>query len=261
MSDLDITLVPMLSDNYSYILHCKKSGVVALVDCPDADAMIQTLETMNLTPSLILNTHHHFDHVGGNEDLKKHWPTLDIVGYGPDSERIPAITRRVQEGERVCVGQHEAEVIFTPGHTRGHIAYYFAKAGALFCGDTLFFGGCGRFFEGTPAEMHASLQKLAALPDATRVYCGHEYTASNLRFARHIEPNNPSLEQTYAEVLSLREQQRPTIPSSIGKEKQVNPFLRTQEPEVIKTVSLEKSVHPHDPIEILGALREMKNQF
>ncbi|MCB9641319.1 MAG: hydroxyacylglutathione hydrolase [Myxococcales bacterium] len=257
---LEITLVPVLSDNYSYILHCTKSGAVALVDCPDADAMIQTLERMKLQPTMVLNTHHHFDHVGGNEDLKKKWPALEIVGYGPDSDRIPCITRKVEEGERIKVGEYEAEIMFTPAHTRGHIAYYFADAAAVFCGDTLFFGGCGRFFEGTPAEMHDSLQKLAALPEDTRVYCGHEYTASNLRFARHVEPNNAFLAQTYEEVLSLREREKPTIPSTIAQEKQVNPFLRTHI-AAVQQATATQGADPHDAVSVLGALREMKNNF
>lgn len=143
---MKVTLFPQLNDNYAYILQCEKTGVVALVDCPDAGPMVEHLEKEGLTPSLILNTHHHWDHTGGNEELVQRWPELRVLGYRGDQERIPAVNELLDEGDRISVGEEEAIVLFTPGHTSGHIAYFFEEAKALFCGDTLFVGGCGRFF-------------------------------------------------------------------------------------------------------------------
>jgi hydroxyacylglutathione hydrolase len=250
----------MLSDNYSYIVHCTESGLCALVDCPDAEVMIAKLGEMNLTPSLILNTHHHFDHIGGNEDLKKRWPALEIVGYRGDRERIESLTRLVDEGDTVSVGKHHAKVFFTPGHTSGHISFYFPEGKALFCGDVMFFGGCGRLFEGTPAEMYSSLQKLAALPEDTRVYCGHEYTLSNLRFARHVDPANATLEAVEAQIKALREQGQPSIPSNIGKERQINPFVRADQ-AALQAYAATHGADPHDPVAVFAALRKSKDSF
>ncbi|MEM1007940.1 MAG: hydroxyacylglutathione hydrolase [Myxococcota bacterium] len=260
MKPLEISIIPILSDNYTYVLRCPETDTVAIVDCPDADTLVPILEERGLVPSIILNTHHHDDHVGGNRDLLKKFPTLRIYGYAADRARIPGITDVLEEGQHVDVGNHRAEVLFTPGHTSGHIAYYFADDHAVFCGDALFVAGCGRLFEGDAAQMHGSLQKLAQLPDATRVYCGHEYTLSSLRFAKHIEPNNAKTIEFEQQVEQLRAQDQPSIPSTIGLEKEINPFLRTH------IAACQEKAQQHDPKasqphEICGALRALKDNF
>ncbi|HKY07605.1 MAG TPA: hydroxyacylglutathione hydrolase, partial [Candidatus Binatia bacterium] len=220
---MKIFQIPLLRDNYAYLLVCEKTKSAAIIDPSEADPVLNRIDQEQVTLTAILNTHHHRDHTGGNEGiLARH--RVEVFGHTSDSGRIPGLTRGVDEGEEVAVGELKGKVTFIPGHTTGHIAYLFN--GNLFCGDTLFTGGCGRLFEGTPEQMHASLKKLMALPDNTKVYCGHEYTESNLRFAMSVEPKNPKLVSRFERVQGLRSRGAPTVPSTLEEEKQTNPFLR-----------------------------------
>jgi len=253
---LDIVQIPVLEDNYVYLAHDRPSGATAVIDPAVADPVLAEAQRRGWRISHILNTHNHGDHVGGNRAIQEA-TGCRIVGFGPDAERIPGITQRVQDGERVRLGEAEAEVLFVPGHTRGHIAYHFAADRALFCGDTLFALGCGRLFEGTPQQMWPSLSRLRALPDDTRVYCAHEYTASNLRFALTVESDNAALLERGREVTRLRTAQQPTVPSLLGEEKATNPFLRADRPSVAAAVGLPDG----DPVAVFAEVRRRKDVF
>jgi hydroxyacylglutathione hydrolase len=205
-----------------------------------------------------LNTHHHADHVGGNAELLRRF---DVPVYGPVDPRIAEVSQRLHDGDRCTLAEYAVEftVLAIPGHTRSHIAFH--GDGMLFCGDTLFACGCGRLFEGTPRQMHDSLSRLAALPAATRVYCGHEYTLANLRFALAVEPGNPVLAQWQHEARAQRARDAPTLPSTIAREKNANPFLRCAESAVIAAVDRHAGKRLTDPVSVFGALREWKNSF
>ena len=220
--------VPILADNYAWLVKEIGSGAMALVDPADAKACIAAVERAGGRLDLILLTHHHADHVAGTDEVRARFG-CPVVGAAADVRRLPKLDQAVPEGDQVTLGAVQAEVIDTPGHTRGHIAYHFADGGVLLCGDTLFSLGCGRLLEGTPAEMFASLKKLAALPAETQVCCGHEYTEANARFAITVEPNNPDLQARAAEVKRLRAAGQPTVPSTIGSERAANPFLRAKD--------------------------------
>lgn len=234
---LDILQIPARSDNYIYLLHDAASGETAAVDPADGEPVLRALADRRWRLTHILNTHHHGDHTGGNRTLKG-ITGCRIHGYGPDASRIPAIDQHLQDGDRLRIGTAEAEVLFIPGHTLGHIAYYFAAEKLLFCGDTLFSMGCGRLFEGTPAQMHHSLGRLAALPDDVRVYCGHEYSESNGKFALMLEPGNAALQKRMEEVRVLRAQGKPTVPTTLAQEKATNPFLRTHSQEIRRNLAM-----------------------
>ena len=256
MAKLEIALIPALSDNYVYLAHDRDSGATAVVDPAEAAPVLAALEQRGWTLTHILNTHHHADHIGGNEALKARFGA-PIVGPRADAARIPGIDVEVGDGDTYDFAGHQARVFDTPGHTRGHIAFWFPDSEALFCGDTLFALGCGRLFEGTPAQMWDSLGKLRALPDATRVYCGHEYTQSNARFALTIEPDNEELRARAAAVDALRAKGEPTIPSTLGEEKRTNPFLRADVPEVQEAVGMAGA----DPAAVFGEIRRRKDNF
>lgn len=225
MTNLEIEQIPVLRDNYVYLIHDPATAATAVVDPAVAPPVLAALARRGWKLTHILNTHHHHDHVGGNLDLKAA-TGCRIVGNHADAARIPGLDDGVSEGDTVAVGTARAQVIEVSGHTLGHIAYWFAEAMALFCGDTLFSLGCGRLFEGTSAQMWASLCKLRALPDETAVYCAHEYTQSNARFALTIDGSNAALRMRAAEVDALRAAGRPTIPARLAVEKAANPFLR-----------------------------------
>lgn len=222
---LQILQIPCLQDNYGYLIHDGASGATASIDTPEVGPINAALKANGWKLTHILNTHHHADHAGGNLELKATWHCT-IVGPRADRDRIPGIDIEVGDGENYALGDAQAKVFDVPGHTRGHIAYYFAEAQAAFVGDTIFALGCGRMFEGTPEQMWGSLSKLAALPDTTKLYCAHEYTAANARFALSVEPNNVALQQRVALVTQLRAANRPTVPSTVAEEKATNPFLR-----------------------------------
>jgi hydroxyacylglutathione hydrolase len=231
--------VPILSDNYAWLLTESESGAVAIVDPADARACIAAIEQSGNRLDLLLLTHHHADHVAGTDAVRARFG-CKVVGAAADAHRLPKLDQAVEEGDRVALGGAEARVIDTPGHTRGHIAYDFPDGDVLLCGDTLFSLGCGRLLEGTAAEMFGSLRKLAALPTETLVCCGHEYTESNARFALTVEPDNAALKARAAEVKRLRAAGRPTVPSTIESELAANPFLRAPDVATLADIRARK---------------------
>ena len=226
---LEIIQLPVLNDNYIYLIHEPVSGETAAVDPAVAGPVLETLAKKGWQLSYIFNTHHHGDHVGGNMELKQK-TGCKIAGALADRHRIPGIDVALADGEQVMLGQVVFEIMATPGHTSGHIVYYAPEEQVLFCGDTLFVMGCGRLFEGSAAQMWQSLQALRALPPETRLYCAHEYTLTNGRFALSLEPNNPALQQRMLKVQQLRAENRPTVPSTIAQEQATNPFFRADDP-------------------------------
>lgn len=251
----DIRLFPCLSDNFGYLIHDRATGATASIDAPEAGPIIKALQREGWTLTDILVTHHHADHVGGIAELKTKYGCR-VVAPHDKGAAIPLVDERVREGDSVTVGQLTARVLETPGHTLDHISYVFDSEHALFCADTLFSIGCGRVFEGSYPMMWESLLKLRALPDDTRVYCGHEYTAANVKFALGIEPDNPALKARAEEVTKLRAANRPTVPTTIGGEKAANVFLRADVPAVAAAVGLAGAA----PAVVFGELRERKNR-
>ncbi len=256
MSRLDIVQIPVLSDNYVYLAHCPETGETAVVDPAVSDPVFEALDERGWTLSHILNTHHHADHTGGNADIKQR-AGCTVIGSGADAGRIPGIDVRVGDGDTVMLGNAKARVFDVPGHTRAHIAYWFEDSDALFCGDTLFAMGCGRLFEGTPAQMWNSLSKLKALPPRTQVYCAHEYTQSNGQFALSVEPDNDDLITRMHSVDAMRAKDIPTVPSSIEIEIRTNPFLRPDSPGLQKTLGMEGE----DPVSVFAETRARKDSF
>ncbi len=253
---LEVIRVPALTDNYLWLAREPTSGFVAVVDPAEAAPIERALAERNWRLTHILNTHHHGDHVGGNLALKAA-TGCTIVGPRADRARIPGIDVEVGEGDRYQLGAASAEVFDVPGHTSGHIAYWFADSDALFCGDTLFLMGCGRLFEGTPAQMWTSLGKLKRLPGSARVYCAHEYTQSNARFALTVDGGNPALVARAQAVADARARGEPTVPGTLAEELATNPFLRADRPELAQAVGLP----PGDPVAVFAAVRRAKDQF
>lgn len=248
--------VRALKDNYIWTLRDERHA--AVVDPGDARPVLEHLQRESLALVAILATHHHPDHVGGVADLLARF---DVPVFGPKGEPIVTLTRPVGGGDAVEVPELGVrfEVLDIPGHTRAHIAYY--GANMLFCGDTLFACGCGRLFEGTAQQMYASLERLAALPDETLVYCGHEYTLANIGFAKAVEPENGALLERERQEARQRQQGRPTLPSTIGREKATNPFLRCLQPAVVRSANQYLGTRIADPVQVFAAIRQWKNQF
>jgi hydroxyacylglutathione hydrolase len=253
---LEIVIIPVLTDNYIYLIHDRVSHETAAVDPALAQPVLDVLEQNSWQLTYIWNTHHHSDHVGGNLQLKQH-TNCKIIGAQADSGRIPGIDEGVNEGDVVSLGSHKAFVIATPGHTRAHIVYHFAKDNILFCGDTLFVMGCGRLFEGTAEQLWQSLQKLKALPESTKVYCTHEYTQTNGRFALTVEPENRRLRERMLEVDKLRSNNQPTVPTTITDELATNPFFREDSLSIRASVDMPFS----KPAEVFATIRRMKDSF
>jgi hydroxyacylglutathione hydrolase len=257
---MEIIRIPVLSDNYIFLMVDRDRQIGAVVDPAEAVPVLAELARQQVELVAIFNTHHHGDHVGGNRELISAFPNVRVYGGAEDRGRIPGQQVYLGDGDRVEFGDREAEVFFIPGHTRAHIAYYFPPVdrnnpGELFCGDTIFAGGCGRLFEGTPAQMVASMTKLRQLPDNTRIWCAHEYTLSNLKFAVTVDPENHELQQRLVDVTAARQDSIPTVPTNLGVEKRTNPFLRWD------TAALQASVSSHDAVETFARIRGRKDQF
>lgn len=250
----EIVIIPCLSDNYAYLI--KDDVGLCLIDAPEAGPIIDTLETRGWSLDHLLITHHHHDHVGGIADLRAKYG-CQVTGPKAETDKLPLLDRAVIEGDVIGNGTLQAHVLEVPGHTLGHIAYYFPDLSAVFTADSLMTFGCGRVFEGTMEMMWNSLSKLAALPPDTRVYTGHEYTMSNARFAQTIEPQNPDLISRITAVEALRAQGQPTVPTTLAEERATNPFLRAAEPQIQSNLNMVGA----DPARVFAEIRRRKDTF
>jgi hydroxyacylglutathione hydrolase len=256
MAQLKIEQIPVLNDNYVYLVHEPKAGVTGVVDPAVAGPVLERLAARGWTLDWILSTHHHSDHTGGNLELKQA-TGCRVAGAKADEARIPGIDLKLAEGDPFKLGQAEAQVFETPGHTSGHISYWFPQAKALFCADTLFSLGCGRVIEGTYAQMWNSLSKLAALPDDAMAYCGHEYSQVNARFALSIDPDNKALQARAAEIDRQRAAGQPTVPTKLGAERAANPFLRAGDKAIRARLGMESA----SDAEVFAEIRRRKDRF
>ncbi len=255
---LEILPLPALKDNYIWLLKHSEREHVAIVDPSEAEPVFDYLNDNKLTPAAILITHHHWDHVGGIPALTECY-TIPVIT--PALEEVQGSTRKAAENDSIDLQEIGCclSVLDVPGHTAGAVAYYTDEF--VFSGDTLFTAGCGRMFEGTAPQMHTSLSKFKALPDTTKIYCGHEYSESNLRFASTVEPDNTAVQTRQEQVSELRKQSRPTVPTTLALEKQTNPFLRCEEPSVIRAATEYKQAELNQPHQVFAALREWKDNF
>ena len=250
-----IEIIPCLSDNYSYLIHEKNTNTISIVD-PSEFKACEKVINKHKKLDFILNTHHHADHVGANLELKKKYKSK-ILGSESDKSRIPGIDILLRENQKQKIGNLEFEVIFVPGHTKGHIAFFFRKEKIAFTGDTLFSLGCGRVFEGTHEEMFNSLNKIKNLPPDTKIYCGHEYTKSNLNFCLAYDSKNTFLKEKKIDIQKKLNSNQPTIPSTLGQEIKTNIFLRCNDPEIKHTLGLKDS----SEVEVFSKLRDLKDSF
>ncbi|HCX66926.1 hydroxyacylglutathione hydrolase [Parvibaculum sp.] len=256
MAKLEIHQFSCLNDNYGYLVHEPSSGATAAIDTPEVKPILAALEEKGWKLTHILNTHHHYDHAGGNAELKEKTGCI-VIGPKGEKDKIPGIDRAVGEGDIVELGAAHARVIDVPGHTSGHIAYSFDEEHIAFVGDTLFALGCGRIFEGTPQQMWTSLGKLMELPDDTVVYCAHEYTQANARFALSVEPDNAALVARAREIDEKRARGEWTVPTTIGLEKKTNPFLRAASPDLRRTIGLDAA----NDVDVFAETRKRKDNF
>ncbi|MCK5893128.1 MAG: hydroxyacylglutathione hydrolase [Endozoicomonadaceae bacterium] len=258
---INVTALPAFNDNYIWLLIDTENSQCHVVDPGDGEVVLKACQDNQLELTGILITHHHADHTGGIELLLEHY---DVPVYGPAKETIPSLTHRLNENDTLLLHSCTFRIIETPGHTAGHIAYFCKpeqQAPILFCGDTLFAGGCGRLFEGTPAQMLASLTKLSALPDETCVYCAHEYTLANLLFAQAVEPDNSILEQRLADIKILRQNDQPSIPSDIATERATNPFLRTDQAAIKTAAEHYSGKTMTSSTDVFATIRRWKDNF
>lgn len=253
-----IVQLPLLRDNYGYLVICEETNEAGVVDPSEAEPVLRCLEREKVVPKAILNTHHHRDHTGGNDGLLDRL-LLQVYGHKEDEGRIPGLTHPLGDGDEVRIGRLSGKVLFIPGHTKGHVAYLFEKS--LFCGDTLFVAGCGRLFEGTAEQMYDSLGRLKSLPDDTLVYCGHEYTEKNLEFALTLEPNNQKLAAKLNKVKGLRARGISTVPSTMAEEKETNPFLRWDSREIQANLKRDFPKLSPEPTSVFSQIRKLKDQF
>jgi hydroxyacylglutathione hydrolase len=255
-----IVTVPCLSDNYAYLVVCEKSHEAAVIDPTAAEPVAQAVARQGVKLRAIWNTHHHFDHTGGNKQLLADFPNLEVVAHA--SDRVTGQTRFVDDGDELTLGEEvSARIIHTPGHTQGSICFYLEEQSAILTGDTLFCGGCGRLFEGSPQQMYESLSALASLPAETQIYCGHEYTEANLRFAAAVEPDSSALAERRTRITELLDDDQATIPSTIAEERATNPFLRAEVAAVIDAAQRNYKPSSDSPAGIFAALRGWKDRF
>lgn len=259
---MKIIPIPCLKDNYAYLLVCEKSAKTAVVDPSEAEPILDALKENRLTLSAIYNTHHHWDHTGGNEALIQAFPGLKVYGHHSDQGRILGQTEFLSHGDTFALGQTKGQILHNPGHTTGAISYWFAQEAALFTGDTLFSGGCGRTFEGDAKTMNESINGvIGQCPDHTQIYFGHEYTQNNLKFALTLEPNNPELTSRAEEVSKMRKENIPTTPVTLSVEKATNPFMRIDSEEILKVLSQAHGFENEDPNKIFEKIRSLKDAY
>lgn len=253
---IEVIQFPCLSDNYGYLIRDRETGEVAAIDTPDIDAINAVLDEAGWRLDYIFNTHHHFDHAGGNEALKEKWG-CKIIGPAGEASKIPAIDRKVGDGDQVRLGKSVAAVYDTPGHTSGHIVFHFEDDRLAFVGDTIFALGCGRLFEGTPAQMWTSLSKIAAWPGDTKLYCAHEYTQANAKFALSVDPENAALKQRSDEIDAARARDEPTVPTTVGLEMATSPFMRAAQNDLKEALGMSGA----DAVDVFAEVRRRKDNF
>jgi hydroxyacylglutathione hydrolase len=253
---LDIITIPCRTDNYAYLVRDSGTGVVALIDAPEAEPIVAALAARDWSLDVIFLTHHHDDHVAGVEVLRETFGA-EVIGAEADAHRLPRLDRAVVAGDTVSIGECVGEVIDAPGHTIGHVAFYFPDGPALFSADSLMVMGCGRLFEGSPEQMWASLERMAALPGETLVYSGHEYTEANIRFARALDPDHAPTRAREAEVRATRERGDPTVPARLDLERRTNPFLRSGDPDLKEVLGMPNS----SDAQVFAAIRRRKDSF
>ena len=256
---MNVIIVPCLHDNYSYLISNEDTGETAVVDPSEAWPVLQSCAENKLSLKTVICTHHHADHIGGLDDLLEEVGQLRVIGFRGDLSRIPQLNDLLDDGQQFSVCGMSATMLHTPGHTTGGVVYYIDNC--LFTGDTLFGGGCGRLFEGTPEQMLASLDKLSDFPDDALVYCGHEYTSVNLNFARTVDPDNEDLAKRLQRVMTDRAQGKATVPSTLGEERKTNPFLRCRVSSFVKQVEKHHQLEDISPVGVFRVVREMRNNF